>query len=104
MKTALIIIASGGFAATAKHSGLKQHPVREEIVDEIKQQTSSWTPKEVGDNHLRHVPVEQIHMLGGNKGMDHASVFEYAATAAKEATGMLSTMLDFFGLSESDVL
>ena len=37
-----------------------QHPVREEIVDEIKLKATSWKPKEVHENHLRHVPADKI--------------------------------------------
>ena len=32
------------------------HPVREELVEEIKLKAGSWQPKEVHANHLRHVP------------------------------------------------
>lgn len=35
------------------------HPVRQEIVDEIKLKATSWKPKEVNENHLRHIDVSK---------------------------------------------
>jgi hypothetical protein len=53
---------------------LKLHPVRQEIVDEIKLKTSSWQPREVHLNHLRHVPVDKLHTLMGSLGVDQMPV------------------------------
>ena len=45
-----------------------KHPVRQEIVDEIKAGTNAWWPREIHENHLRHVPVEKIPGKTGNLG------------------------------------
>jgi hypothetical protein len=45
-----------------------KHPVREEIVEEIRLKAKSWTPKAVEHNHLRDVPMDQIHMKLGIMG------------------------------------
>ena len=36
------------------------HPIREEIVNEIKLKATSWQPKEGHLNHLRNVKLENI--------------------------------------------
>ena len=46
------------------------HPVRQEIVDDIKLKTTSWKPREVHENHLRHVPQDQLGSLMGSLGND----------------------------------
>ena len=41
------------------------HPVRDEIVNEIKLKATSWKPKEIESNHLRHRTPESIkHSMG----------------------------------------
>lgn len=40
-------------------SAVAAHPVRQEIVDEIKMKATSWKPKEVNKNHLRHIDVSK---------------------------------------------
>jgi hypothetical protein len=39
---------------------LKQHPVREEIVNEIKAKATRWTPVELEDNYFKDVPVHRL--------------------------------------------
>ena len=46
----------------------KKHPVREDIVEEIKLKATSWKPKEVHENHLRHVPADKMHLRFGHLG------------------------------------
>ena len=36
------------------------HPVRQELVDEIKQKTTKWTPKEAHRNPLKDIPAHQL--------------------------------------------
>ena len=55
MKSAILTLACGAMAEDMKH------PVRQEIVDEIKLKATSWKPREVEDNHLRHVPIEKVN-------------------------------------------
>ena len=49
-------------------ASVKQHPVREDLVEEIKLKATSWKPKEVSDNHLRHVPADKVHLRFGHLG------------------------------------
>ena len=49
MKTKLITLIMLAIAAQAREI---QHPVRPEIVEEIKRKTSKWQPIEVEDNHF----------------------------------------------------
>jgi len=37
-------------------------------VNDIKLKATSWQPREVHENHLRHVPVENVHNLFGSLG------------------------------------
>jgi len=49
------------------HKGvdLEQHPVRQEIVDQIKAKTVKWVPQEVEHNHFSKMPKDEImHTLG----------------------------------------
>ena len=55
--------------AYAAMQGVKEHPVRHEIVEEIKLKAKSWKPREVAQNHLRHIPTENIHLMTGSLGM-----------------------------------
>lgn len=43
------------------------HPVREEIVEDIKLKATSWKPKEVSQNHLRN--TKDIAGLLGSLGL-----------------------------------
>ena len=62
MKTASVALVLGFACADL------QHPVREEIVLQIKENASSWKPKEVKDNHLSKVSSEEIRGRFGNLG------------------------------------
>jgi len=65
------------------------HPVREEVVEQIKLRATSWKPKEVQDNHLRHKSVEGIKNSMGNYGTSRKSigseVFKKVAHGASDA-------------------
>ena len=53
--------------AVATHAA---HPVREDLVSELKSKAETWKPKEAHLNHLRHMPEEVIRkQLGGNLGV-----------------------------------
>ena len=54
--------------ALAAMAAEQQHPIREEVVEQVKMRTTSWKPKEVNDNHLRHKSVESIKNGMGNFG------------------------------------
>lgn len=51
----------------------RPHPVRQEIVDAIRERTDRWQPREVAENHLAEVPVEMLEKklgyLGNQEGM-----------------------------------
>ena len=51
-----------------------KHPIRQEIVDEIKLKATTWTPKEVSENHMRHRSVESIKSSMGHLGTSQTSV------------------------------
>lgn len=36
------------------------HPVRQEIVDEVKRKTKKWTPREINDNHFKNKTAREI--------------------------------------------
>jgi hypothetical protein len=43
-----------------------RHPVRHELVEEIRQKTDKWTPRPVHENHLRDVSPEQLQKKLGS--------------------------------------
>lgn len=49
----------------------KAHPVRQEVVDQVRLRTSSWQPRAVHENHLRHYAVDKLPL--GNLGTDDYS-------------------------------
>ena len=49
-----------------------KHPVRQEIVDEIKAKATTWTPREVHENHLHEIPVEQLKSKLGYLGVEES--------------------------------
>lgn len=46
----------------------KLHPVRQELIEEIKAKTNSWIPQELHENHLVSVPVELLQQKLGYLG------------------------------------
>ena len=72
MQVCLVVAATMFLAsvdATSSESFLEQkHPIREEIVDAIKLKATSWKPKEVSENHLRHRTVDSIKNSMGHLG------------------------------------
>ena len=51
---------------TSVYAQMQQHPVRQEIVDDIKARTTKWKPREVLQNHFIHTPVAQMHHTLGS--------------------------------------
>lgn len=45
-----------------------KHPVREEIIEEIRLKAQSWIPMSFEENHLRDIPEELVHMKLGIMG------------------------------------
>lgn len=39
---------------------LDAHPVRQEIIDEVKRKTKKWVPRELKDNHFRDKTAREI--------------------------------------------
>ena len=71
---------------------LQQHPVRQEVVDAIKAKTTKWKPREVHENHFRHISVEQMqHTLG--------SLEEDGKLRTDHKSGILNQLSSLFGLS-----
>jgi hypothetical protein len=50
-----------------------QHPVRQEIVNDIRLNAKSWRAKDPSLNFLNKVPSQHISRLGGNLGLTPAS-------------------------------
>ena len=79
-----------------------QHPVRDEIVEEIKLKATSWKPKEVHENHLRHVPADKIKGRFGQLGTTPFSKgVETMTKITKGAMGMFDQMTSALGLKGS---
>ena len=68
-----------------------KHPVREDIVEEIKLKATSWKPREVNENHLRHVPADKIHGRFGHLG---TTPFSKGAEAMTKITKGAMSMFD----------
>ena len=75
------------------------HPVREEIVEQIKLKATSWTPKEVGNNKLRHRSVESIKKSMGHLGVA-PSLFptDFLKTMAGTASDLFRQVASSVGL------
>ena len=69
----------------------QKHPVREEIVKEIKLKATSWKPREVHENHLSKVSAEKIHGRFGHLGM---TPFSKGAEAMTKITQGAMSMFD----------
>lgn len=54
--------------------------MREEIVEKIKALATTWTPREVHENHLRDIPVEMIDGMFGNLGVTEQSLLPTGAS------------------------
>ena len=75
MKTAVLAITL--FSSLSLQ--VTKHPVRQEIVDQIKERTSSWTPVEVHKNILRDVHPDEINGRLGYLGAKEKSksIFDF---------------------------
>ena len=56
----ITVLALFGVIKISGRHTLKQHPVREEIVNEIKAKATRWTPKELEENYFKDVPVHRL--------------------------------------------
>jgi len=65
MKTKVLTLILLASTASAREM---QHPVRQEIVEEIKRKTSKWEPMEVADNHFARYAKEEIHSQANSIG------------------------------------
>ena len=86
----LVCLASGAIADV-------KHPVRLEMVEEIKAKTQSWTPREVHENHFAKVPADQIKNRFGNMGVELFS-------AGDSITNMFKSLFNIKAESDSDVV
>jgi hypothetical protein len=82
-----------------------KHPVREEIVEEIRLKAKSWTPKAVEHNHLRDIPVDQVHMMLGIMGSTHSNPItdtagSYLMQGFSKAIDFFPSIQKFLGLSK----
>ena len=70
----------------AAYATAKVHPINEDIVNEIKNKTSTWTAHEVHENPLRHHTVESLQGLLGDNGIAYGSPMGNYATQEVIAT------------------
>ena len=73
MNLMMLAVLMTSFQVASAEEAAK-HPIRQEIVDEIKLKATTWTPKEVSENHMRHRSVESIKGSMGHLGTSQASV------------------------------
>lgn len=59
-----------GLGARADAAALEKHPVRQELVDEIKARTKRWEPMEVAENPMAKIPRHLVKQSLGSLGMD----------------------------------
>ena len=72
----------------------EKHPVREEIVNDIKLKTTSWKPKEVENNHLRHRSVESIRQSMGHLGTSRPTLGGEIMKTVKHGASEVFNMLN----------
>ena len=89
-------------AAISAIAEASKHPIRDEIVNEIKLKANSWTAKEVSNNHLRHRSVESIKASMGHLGMTPTSIgAEMFKKVSRGALDMFKQMTSVFGVTET---
>ena len=62
---------------------------------------TSWKPREVDQNHLRHIPADRLHLMMGSLGVSPLS--EQIKTGKKFVSGaknIFSYVTDLFGLNK----
>ena len=93
----MVACAAVAIAASAE----ELHPVREEIVEQIKLKASSWTPKEVKDNKLRHRSSESIKNSMGHLGVSPSLMpTDFLKTVAGTASDFFKKVASTMGLDE----
>lgn len=45
----------------------KPHPLRQELIDEIKSKTNKWVPNEIADNKFNGASIDEIYNSMGSK-------------------------------------
>lgn len=99
----LVAIAVHASAFNSKKAADHKHPIRQEIVDDIKLKATSWTPKEVGDNHMRHYSQESIKSSMGHLGTSPASLgVDMLKSVAGSAMDVFHKFTSAAGLSSKD--
>ena len=77
-----------------------KHPIRQEIVDEIKLKATSWKPMEVEKNHMRHHSAAEIKGSMGHLGTSPASAgADIFKSVSKNALDMFKQMTASMGVS-----
>ena len=77
----------------------QKHPVRDEIVNEIKRKTTSWKPKAVENNHLRHRSPDSIKRSLGHLGVSPSIVpTDFLKSMATSATDLFKKVASSFGI------
>jgi hypothetical protein len=71
------LLALLGLSSMALVSGATRHPVRQEIVEEIKKKTDKWVPKEAGHNHLKDIPIDKLNKRLGSLGAHSPNMFSF---------------------------
>lgn len=70
-----IVLTVIGVILVQSIEGARKHPVRQEIIDEIKHKTSNWTPLEMHENDFRDVPMELMDQKFGYLGQSTSGNF-----------------------------
>lgn len=70
----------------------RKHPVRQEIVDDIRAKTASWQPMEVHENKLRHTDADKIHLRMGALDFDRVER-KTLAEKAVDSFGFLGNLI-----------
>lgn len=64
----ITVLALLGHEASAL--ALKQHPVRNDLYQEIKAKAARWTPTDPADNYFKDIPVHRLQSKMGFIGKD----------------------------------
>src|SRR5688572_23772255 len=70
----LVIVGSLALISQARvhyrQSEMREHPINENIINHVKQMTTTWTPHEVHENPLKHLSLSELHQLLGTTLQD----------------------------------
>ena len=97
---ALVLVIAALTASEVAASEAMKHPIRDEIVEEIKLKATSWTPKEVSANHFSQRSAESIKASMGHLGTAPTSLgAEMFKKVSKGAMSVFKQMTSAFGTS-----